>query len=47
MSVAPLGDPALGLGVCGDWRLGPRVEWAWTSGDALGARLLKAFGYTP
>jgi hypothetical protein len=32
-------DPALGLAVCGDWRLGPRVELAWTSGDALGRAL--------
>ena len=33
-------DESLGLGTCGDWRLGPRVELAWTSGDALGAALL-------
>ncbi|MEO1312018.1 MAG: FAD-dependent oxidoreductase [Pseudomonadota bacterium] len=29
-------DPTQGIGVCGDWRIGPRVEAAWTSGDALG-----------
>ncbi|MEM6625919.1 MAG: FAD-dependent oxidoreductase [Pseudomonadota bacterium] len=29
-------DAALGVGCCGDWRLGPRVECAWMSGDALG-----------
>lgn len=38
-------DPALGLGVCGDWRLGPRVEWAWTAGDALGQELGTAFSH--
>jgi predicted NAD/FAD-dependent oxidoreductase len=26
----------LGLGMCGDWLYGPRVECAWLSGDALG-----------
>ena len=30
-------DPARGLGVCGDWLLGPRVECAWVSGDRLAA----------
>lgn len=28
-----------GLGVCGDWRLGPSVEAAWRSGDQLGAAI--------
>ncbi|MDX2233650.1 MAG: FAD-dependent oxidoreductase [Hyphomonadaceae bacterium] len=28
-------DAALRLGVCGDWRIGPRVESAWLSGDGL------------
>ncbi len=27
------------IGACGDWRLGARVEAAWTSGDALGRAL--------
>ncbi len=31
-----LWDPALGIGACGDWLLGPRVECAWLSGTALG-----------
>ena len=31
-----LWNAALGLGACGDWLLGPRVENAWLSGDALG-----------
>jgi renalase len=30
-------DADLGIGVCGDWRLGPRIELAWQSGDALGS----------
>ena len=32
-------DAALGLGTCGDWRIGPRVEAAWLSGDRLGAAI--------
>ena len=30
-----LWDAAIGLGVCGDWLLGPRVECAWMSGYRL------------
>ena len=30
----------LGLGVCGDWLLGPRVECAWLSGRMLAQRCL-------
>ncbi len=30
-----LWNPALALGVCGDWLLGPRVECAWLSGVRL------------
>jgi renalase len=30
-----LWNAALGLGVCGDWLLGPRVECAWLSGTQL------------
>jgi predicted NAD/FAD-dependent oxidoreductase len=30
-----LWDPALALGACGDWLLGPRVECAWLSGIRL------------
>ena len=36
-------DPVLRLGVCGDWRMGPRVEAAWLSGDGLGAAMRTAF----
>jgi len=32
-------DAGLGIGVCGDWRLGPRLELAWQSGDALGSAI--------
>ncbi len=34
-------DAETGLGVCGDWLLGPRVECAWLSGTAL-AQLMVA-----
>jgi renalase len=34
-----LWNPELRLGACGDWLLGPRVECAWLSGNALGNRL--------
>jgi predicted NAD/FAD-dependent oxidoreductase len=42
-----LGKPALwnranGVGVCGDWLLGPRIECAWRSGDALAAEILRS-----
>lgn len=41
-----LGDGAmwnaeLGLGVCGDWLLGPRVESGWLSGRSLAASILQ------
>ena len=32
-------DPTGTLGCAGDWRLGPRAEFAWDSGDALGDAL--------
>jgi renalase len=34
-----LWNPQLGIGACGDWLLGPRVESAWLSGTALAAAL--------
>jgi len=34
-----LWNPEIGLGVCGDWLLGPRVECAWLSGRAMAAAL--------
>nr|WP_176057807.1 FAD-dependent oxidoreductase [Paraburkholderia sp. BCC1876] len=48
--VAPDGDPAPGyvwremdgLGLCGDWLNGGRVEGAWLSGRALGHEMLRA-----
>jgi predicted NAD/FAD-dependent oxidoreductase len=33
-------DARLGVGVCGDWRLGPRVELAWRSGHDLAGAML-------
>jgi predicted NAD/FAD-dependent oxidoreductase len=35
-----LHDPALRIGVCGDWCLGANVESAWRSGAALAQRML-------
>ena len=32
-------DADVGLATCGDWRIAPRVESAWVSGDALGRAL--------
>ncbi len=32
-------DPELRIGVCGDWRIGARVEAAWLSGASLGAAM--------
>jgi renalase len=32
-----LWNPAIGLGACGDWCGGPRIEGAWLSGSALAA----------
>ncbi|ESQ76096.1 NAD(P)/FAD-dependent oxidoreductase [Asticcacaulis sp. AC402] len=32
-------DAGLGLGVCGDWLIGPRVEAAWLSGTSLAAEM--------
>lgn len=34
-------NPAIGLGVCGDWLLGPRVECAWLSGRILAGHCLE------
>jgi renalase len=35
-----LWNPDIGLGVCGDWLLGPRVECAWLSGRKLAERCI-------
>lgn len=37
-------DPVLGLGACGDWCLGPRIEAAFDSGTALAARIAQDLG---
>ncbi len=34
-----LWNPGLGLGACGDWLLGPRVECAWLSGRMMADRI--------
>ncbi len=34
-----LWNESIGLGVCGDWLLGPNVEGAWLSGTALGREM--------
>lgn len=34
-----LWSPDTGLGVCGDWLSGPRIECAWDSGEALADRM--------
>jgi len=41
-----LWNPDIGLGVCGDWLLGPRVECAWLSGRTMAATLLGSAGET-
>ncbi len=40
LEVGCLWDDALGIGACGDWCLGARVEAAWLSGEALAGRVL-------
>ena len=35
-------DDSTGVGVCGDWCGGPKVEGAYTSGVALAARVLES-----
>lgn len=37
-------EPSLGIGACGDWLVGPRVEAAWRSGVLLAARILTETG---
>lgn len=39
--IGNLWNPRLGLGACGDWLLGPRVECAWLSGRGLALRMLE------
>lgn len=37
-----LWNPALRLGACGDWLLGPRIECAWVSGRLLAEHMVTA-----
>lgn len=44
LGLGSLWNPELGLGLCGDWLLGPRVECAWLSGQDLARRILVVSG---
>lgn len=41
LDLGALWNAGRGLGVCGDWLLGPRVECAWLSGQQLAQTMLK------
>jgi renalase len=38
--IGNLWNGSIGIGACGDWLLGPRVECAWVSGRTLAERML-------
>jgi predicted NAD/FAD-dependent oxidoreductase len=40
LNVGALWDPELGLGLCGDWCHGARIEGAFLSGQAVAGRIL-------
>jgi predicted NAD/FAD-dependent oxidoreductase len=40
-ALGALWNPALGLGACGDWLMGPRVELAWLSGRRLAREMAR------
>ena len=42
LQMEALWNPAIGLGACGDWLIGPRVECAWLSGISLGRRIVQS-----
>ncbi|EAU40004.1 putative transmembrane protein [Fulvimarina pelagi HTCC2506] len=42
--VSLLWNNSIGLGACGDWLMGPRVECAWLSGATLGDAILTSMG---
>jgi len=44
VDVPCLWDSDIDLGACGDWCLGPRVEMAFESGEAIAARLINKYG---
>jgi predicted NAD/FAD-dependent oxidoreductase len=48
LGVACLWDAQAGVGACGDYCLGPRVEAAFDSGEAMAQRLLDSWsGHVP
>ena len=42
LGLGPLWSPDLGLGVCGDWLIAPRIESAWLSGRHLAESIFQA-----
>lgn len=40
LGLGALWNGSLGLGVCGDWLLGPRIECAWQSGQRLAGEII-------
>ncbi|MFM7027289.1 MAG: NAD(P)/FAD-dependent oxidoreductase [Chakrabartia sp.] len=42
LDAGSLWNPSLGLGVCGDWMLGPRIESGWLSGHHLARSIAAA-----
>lgn len=40
IGLGSLWNGAIGMGVCGDWLLGPRVECAWQSGQQLAQKII-------
>ena len=40
LNVGALWDPDLGIGACGDWCQGARIEGAFLSGQAIAGRIL-------
>ena len=43
---APLWNPALQLGACGDWCIGPQIDGAWQSGAELADQIAAALAET-
>ena len=41
LGLGSMWNAAIGLGACGDWLLGPRIECAWVSGQDLARRIVE------